>query len=89
MEVNIVSESNNENIIKIDFNGLFKIDGGVDSINPYWEVDKETYIKIMGEKYLEFADKTEKGKYKLYLLKLINSNNENKKQHILIKIENK
>jgi len=74
--------------MQIDFKGKFEIDGffGGDTY-PYWLVNKETIIKLKGEKALEYTEKV-KGQYKLYVSDLFDYSDEGKKQTISIRISN-
>lgn len=79
----------NDDITKLEFKGKFGIDGcSAGDTYPYWVIDKDTYIKIKGVKSLDLADKTETGKYKLYLTDLVDYSDEGKKQKVSIKITN-
>ena len=71
---------------KIEFKGELKIDvvSGSD-IDIYWLVSKDAYIKALGEDAFKNAYK-DGTKYRLYMHGLINFKDEDKEQHVTLRI---
>ena len=81
---------NQSNQKKLEFKGVFGVDGvaGGDTY-PYWEVDEDTYKRIMKEQGVKEPDveKLSNGKVKLYANQLFDNNKEGAKQKFKLIIE--